>query len=184
MENEKYIIQSERLGLREWRESDLDRFAELNGSPEVMRYFHKTYTRQETKGMIDRFKSHHAEHGFCVYATDVLASGIFIGFIGFMRPRFETYFTPCVEIGWRLHNDHWNQGFATEGALACLDFGFKELGFTEVYSWTATQNAPSERIMQKIGMTKIDEFDHPNLRPDDVLKRHVLYKIKNDSLIK
>jgi ribosomal-protein-alanine N-acetyltransferase len=108
-------------------------------------------------------------------------NGQFIGYTGFAHPTFESHFTPCVEIGWRLSKENWNQGFATEAALACLHYGFKKLAFNEIYSFTATINLPSIKVMEKIGMKKQGEFEHPALAEGHKLKTHVLYKIAKES---
>lgn len=84
----------------------------------------------------------------------------------------------AAEIGWRLDKRFWKQGYAVEGAQACLAYAFGPLGMTEVYSFTSVINQPSEAVMKRIGMTKIGEFEHPKLDRDSPLKTHVLYKIK------
>jgi len=101
----------------------------------------------------------------------------FIGFTGFSHPKFESYFTPCIEIGWRINKPNWNLGFATEAAKSCLTFGFKNAGLTEIYSFTSVLNKPSEKVMQKIGMTKTGIFKHPSIEKNHPLHEHVLYKI-------
>jgi len=79
------------------------------------------------------------------------------------------------EIGWRLRKEAWGQGYATEGAAACLKHGFQTLGFDEIYSFTADLNVPSRRVMSKIGMQFVKYFDHPRLAKDSPLCKHVLY---------
>jgi len=64
---------------------------------------------------------------------------------------------------------------ATEGAKRCLEYGFEKLQLPEIYSFTAVPNVRSEKVMQKIGMQKIGEFDHPVLEKGHALERHVLY---------
>jgi RimJ/RimL family protein N-acetyltransferase len=59
-----------------------------------------------------------------------------IGFLGLIPPSFEAHFTPAIEIGWRLGSMHWNKGYATEAALAVLDYGFKQLKLNEIVSFT------------------------------------------------
>ena len=150
---------------------------DMNSDPEVMAYFPAVRTVEQSKAQFDKLREHFAKHGFTFYAAERLDLGACIGFIGFAVPGFEASFTPCIEIGWRLQKAHWGQGFATEGALACLAHGFSVLGFTTVYSFTAVPNKRSERVMQKIGMQKTGHFDHPRLEQGHWLERHVLYRI-------
>jgi ribosomal-protein-alanine N-acetyltransferase len=110
------------------------------------------------------------------FAVEKLATEEFIVFTGFMVSTFESFFTPCIEIGWRIKKQHWGKGYATEAAKACLHYGFRTLQFGKVYSFTSITNLKSEKVMQKIGMVKAGEFDHPNIPHDNPLCRHVLYK--------
>lgn len=176
MESKRYIFESERLGFRKWLPSDAEPFASMNGDPVVMEFFPKMLTREESDAFIARIEASFAQYGYEFWAVEEKTSRNFIGFIGFAHPRFEAPFTPCIEIGWRLAKEFWNKGYATEGARACLEYGFNELGFTEVLSFTAVTNVRSERVMQKIGMEKIGEFDHPSVDPASSLYRHVLYR--------
>lgn len=177
-ETTPYIFTSERLGFRQWKQSDISPFTELNADAEVMEFFPSTKTPEESIGFIHKMNGFFQENNFCFYAVDELTSKSFIGFIGFWKQDFEASFTPCFEIGWRLRKEYWNKGFATEGARACLEYGFNHLNFPSVYSFTAKQNIRSEKVMRKIGMTKINEFNHPSLDANDPLCLHVLYKIE------
>jgi ribosomal-protein-alanine N-acetyltransferase len=107
-------------------------------------------------------------------------NGEFIGFVGLSSPGWQAWFTPCVEIGWRLGRQHWGNGFAPEAARAALAWGFDhvELPNDEVVSFTTVANAKSRRVMEKIGLRHdpARDFDHP-LLPDWVERRHVLYAI-------
>ena len=174
-----YIFQSERLGFRHWVNDDIVPFAEMCNDPLVMEFFPKKLTLQETNALIERIKKHFIEKGYGLYAVDRLNTQTFIGFIGFATPGFEAYFTPCVEIGWRLKKESWDQGFATEGALKCLEYGFQQLNFQDVFSFTSEINQRSIRVMQKIGMQKVGTFDHPLVEEGSKLRKHVLYKISN-----
>ena len=173
----EYLFTSERLGFRNWRNDDLAPMSELNADEEVMEFFPQTYNTEATKGFIRRMQKTFDENGFCFYAVDKLIDEQFIGFIGLHEVKFDADFTPTQEIGWRLSKSAWNFGYATEGAKRCLKYGFEELNFKEVYSFTPRQNIRSEKVMKKIGMKKQSEFDHPLLEDDSWLKRHLLYKI-------
>ncbi|MEV0969915.1 GNAT family N-acetyltransferase [Microtetraspora glauca] len=171
------MIETERLVLRRWQEKDREPFAALNADPEVMEYFPATLTRERSDALADRVAAEFDDCGFGLWAVEL--SGTFIGFTGLSVPRFTAHFTPCVEIGWRLARSAWGHGYATEAARAALRHGFGELGLKEIVSFTAKQNMRSQRVMERIGMTRDPEgdFDHPALAEDSPLRRHVLYRV-------
>lgn len=172
------MLSTPRLLLRSWRPEDRAPFGAMNGDPVVMRYFPSLLTEAETDAMLARNQAHFVRHGFGLWATELVATGEFIGFIGLAVPEFASHFTPCVEVGWRLAAPHWNQGLATEGAAAVLHFGFTKLGIDEIVAMTAVENRPSRRVMEKLGMQQDaeDDFDHPKVAEGHPLRRHVLYR--------
>ena len=173
-----YIFETERLGFRQWLDRDTEPYIDMCSDPVVMEYFPETHTRERSLGYIQKVGADFDRQGFGLWAVEEKQSQKFTGFIGFSNVAFESFFTPCIEIGWRLRKEFWNQGYATEGAKACLDYGFSTLGFDAVYSFTATTNKPSERVMQKIGMNYLGTFEHPNVAEGHVLRPHVLYSIE------
>jgi RimJ/RimL family protein N-acetyltransferase len=170
-------LKTPRLILRQWRDSDLAPFAELNADPEVMRYFPAVLTRAESDASAERLRAELDEQGWGLWALEVPGVARFIGFVGLDRVRFEAHFTPAIEVGWRLERRSWGRGYATEAARAALRFAFEELRCPEVVSFTALANAPSRRVMERLGMTHdpADDFDHPAV-PDGPLLRHALYR--------
>lgn len=74
----------------------------------------------------------------------------------------------------------WGRGYATEAAKAVLDFGFDDVGFEEVVSFTAVPNVRSQAVMRRLGMRHdpADDFDHPVLPEGHRLRRHVLYRVR------
>lgn len=172
------FLETPRLILRAWRDQDREPFAAMNVDSEVMRYFPKMCTRQESDAIIARAQSSFASEGFGLWAVELKEGGDFIGFVGLARPTWQASFCPCVEIGWRLARQYWGKGYAPEAALAAMEDGFNRIGLGEILSWTATVNSNSIRVMQKIGMQRNadDDFDHPLLPCDHVLCRHVLYR--------
>jgi RimJ/RimL family protein N-acetyltransferase len=170
-----YLFTSSRLGFRPWQDSDTDVFAEMGADPRVMEFFPALQSRAEAEAFIARMQQHQSEKGFCYYAVDLLETRSFIGFIGLLTKDFEAHFTPCVDIGWRLHPSAWGQGLATEGAARCLRHGFEDLGLERIYSMAPLVNEKSEAVMRKIGMQRIGTFQHPRLLNDDRLRDCVLY---------
>lgn len=178
------ILESERLILRTFEETDLDAMTTINQDPKVCEYLPSIGSREETQGLISRIIKHHQEKGFSLYAVELKNTGEMLGFIGLITPSFEAHFTPAVEIGWRLSSKYWNQGYATEGALAVLHYAFTVLQIPEIVSFTVVNNHASRRVMEKIGLkhNPDDDFDHPKLDQDSPLKRHVLYRLSKKDL--
>lgn len=168
-----------RLTLRPWRDADVDAFAAMFADPLVMEFLPTAPDRAGIEAIVGRIRAHFAEHGFGWWAAELRGSGAFIGFIGLSRVTFEAHFTPAIEVGWRLASAYWDQGYATEGARAALDFGFTRLALPEIVSFTVPANRRSWRVMQRVGMTHdpVDDFDHPRLAEDDPLRRHVLHRM-------
>ena len=170
-------IETQRLILRSWLESDLEPFIRMNSDSEVMRFFPNALAPAQTEQFYNDIVQEFSEYGYGLYATEEKDSGNFIGFIGFRRARFEADFCPCIEIGWRLDKKYWGKGYATEGAKACLAHGFVNLNFNKIYSFTSNSNHPSQRVMQKIGMQFEQYFDHPRVPHGNPLRPHICYCI-------
>ena len=177
------VLRTDRLVLRPWRDTDRAPFAALNADPQVVQFFPKPLTRAESDAMLDRMREHFARHGFGFWAVEAPGVADLVGAIGLLVPSFETAFTPCVEIGWRLARDHWGRGYATEGAAAALAFGFEQLGLDEIVSFTVPANLASRRVMERLGMTRspADDFEHPFLPAGHPLRPHVLYRLSRAS---
>lgn len=179
MEN-RYLFISQRLGFRNWKASDVTEFAAINADPMVMEHFPKTLSDHETKAFVERLKAHYDKHGYTYFATEVLETGELIGFIGLAYQEFESEFNPATDIGWRLKKTAWGKGYATEGALRCLDFAFNELKLKSIVSIRTENNLKSENVMSKIGLHKKGVFLHPNLKDYPEHEKCVWYEIERD----
>jgi RimJ/RimL family protein N-acetyltransferase len=175
-------IATDRLILRQWRDADRAPFAALNADPEVARYLRGTLDRAGSDALVDGFVADWAEHGLGLWALERKADGRFLGYTGLRRPRFEAHFTPAVEVGWRLARDAWGQGYATEAARASVGFGFDTLALEEIVSFTVPDNVRSRRVMERLGMHRdpAEDFDHPRFEPGHRLRRHVLYRLRQE----
>jgi 3-dehydroquinate dehydratase/shikimate dehydrogenase len=140
-------LETKRLILRPWRETDREPFARLNADPAVMEYFPSCLLRVESDQLADRIEKRLQELGWGLYAAELRRDGNFIGFIGLSVPGFVAHFTPCVEIGWRLATEYWGQGLATEGARVAMRYGFETLALDEIVSFTVPGNLPSRRVI-------------------------------------
>ncbi|ASJ74135.1 GNAT family N-acetyltransferase [Granulosicoccus antarcticus] len=176
-------MRTERLLLRQWKEADREPFAALNCDADVMRYFPRLITPEQSNGFIDAQTDHIATHGWGAWAVERIDSAEFIGFVGFSHPAS---WHPCageIDIGWRLDKRHWGQGYATEAASFALKTGFNSLGFKELVSFTSECNLPSIAVMIKIGMREdLQGFEHPRIDVSSQLRRHVIYRLARAAL--
>lgn len=172
-------LTTERLLLRDWRDSDRDPFAAMNADADVMEHFPAVLDRAASDALLDRITEHWATEGFGLWAVDRTEDGQFLGFVGLSRPRFEVHGASMVEVGWRLVRDAWGSGYATEAAAAALAYGFESLGLEEIVSFTEPGNVRSRRVMERLGMIRdpAEDFDHPRLPEGHPLQRHVLYRL-------
>lgn len=171
----QYLFTSERLGFRAWTDNDLPQFAQINADETVMAFFPETQTEVQTAAFVAKQQIQLLTLGYCYFATELLETGEFIGFIGLSRQEFASPFTPATDIGWRLKKEAWGQGYATEGARRCLEYGFGQIGLTDIIAVCPERNTPSEKVMKKIGMEKRGGFAHPHLKEYPELENCVCY---------
>ena len=171
-----FCHETERLVLRSWRDGDVDLWDKWLNVAAVARTAGGLNTREEIANATSRMQISQADHGFCFWARERSANGEFLGFCGL--ERFGDAIVPvalqgALEIGWRLREDAWGQGYAKEAATASLDLAFRRFGLDEVYAITLTHNSRSWGLMRRLGMTARPEldFDMP------IHGRHVTYRI-------
>jgi RimJ/RimL family protein N-acetyltransferase len=176
------MIETERLRLRPWQESDLPAFAAMNADPRVRRFFSCLLTREESDASVARFTDAYAADGFGFMATELRDTSEFIGLLGIQRMCFALpgRTVPAIEIGWRFNEKSWGKGLATEGAQACLQLAFEQFQIPEIVAFTIPANLPSRRVMEKLGMTRNpdDDFDDPRIPAGNPCQRHVLYRVQ------
>lgn len=178
-------LETDRLYLRQWQKTDFKPFAEMNSSKDVMEYFPKLLSEEESNAMASKCQSLIEEIGWSFWAVSLKDTDAFIGFVGLNQPHQDLPFNPCVEIGWRLGKDFWGYGYATEAANACLKFAFEELKLDEIVSFTAKINKRSQRVMERLKMKDTRKnFLHPALEATDPLAEHVLYKLSQEEWMK
>ena len=164
------------MTLRPWREEDRAPFAAINAEPGVLRYL-LPMTPADSDAMFDRLAAHFAANGWGYWAVEHRPTAELIGFCGIMPLSWTAFFTPAVEISWRLSPRWQKQGLAREAATLALDAAFGPIGLDRVVSLTVPANVASWRLMQRLGMRKIGELDHPRPSPGHPLKRHIVYEI-------
>jgi RimJ/RimL family protein N-acetyltransferase len=171
-------LETPRLVLRQWKDQDYSKFADLNADTSVMEFFPKHLSRIESDNIANKFRALIDKHGWGFWAIELKKTGEFIGFTGLYAPKDILPFSPCVEIGWRLLKEFWGFGVAPEAAKEALQFAFSSLELNEVVSFATVNNLKSQSVMRKIGMENSNQnFMHPDIDPGSPLYEHVLFKI-------
>lgn len=173
------MLETTRLKLRQWQDSDLKPFSEMNADPEVMRYFPSVLPFEESRQLFDKMQNIINTNGWGWWALENKETGEFIGATGLVSVLFDAHFVPAVEIGWRISKEHWRKGYATEAALEAMNYAKTRLRLPKLVSFTACQNTPSIAVMQKIGMQQIfPNFSHPNVPKGSPMQEHVVFEIQ------
>ena len=170
-------LRTERLLMRRWREADRAPFAAMNADPVVMRYLLAPLDRAASDEYLDRIEALFQRQGFGLWALEEAATGRFLGFTGLNPMPPGVPGAGGMEVGWRLAQHAWHQGFATEAATAAVGVGFHGAGLAEIWSMTSVHNEPSQAVMRRLGMTPYARFDHPRIERGHPLRPHVLYRL-------
>ncbi len=146
-------LETERLRLRNWLESDRDAFATMNAHPEVMHDYGGPISRIDSDAKFDRYAEAFDQHGFGRWLVET-ASGEYLGYCGVMSGYPGHPLGKHHEIGWRLVRQAWGHGYATEAARAALKDAFQRIMLTEVLSYRAAENSRSQSVMNKLGLER------------------------------
>ncbi|HRQ89644.1 MAG TPA: GNAT family N-acetyltransferase [Bacteroidia bacterium] len=167
--------------LRQWNDSDFEPFASMNADVEVMRFFPRPLTIEESRQVFQRFQQGIEQKGWGLWAVE--ADGELAGFTGLSEPKFSAHFTPCVEIGWRLRREYWGRGIAFAAAQQAVEYAFSILRLAQIVSFTTATNSKSRRLMERLGFSHDlrDDFMHPSLDENHPLRHHVLYRKQAES---
>lgn len=152
-------LRTERLGLRRFGSEDAHLLTELDSDPEVLRYIdggrppNPELDRQAIERFLEQYRTH---PGFGFLAAHRLQDGQYLGWFHFRPDRHDPQ---AVDLGYRLRRSAWGQGLATEGSRALLRRGFACQGVKRVVAYCLQANRASWRVMEKLGMQRVGEFE-------------------------
>lgn len=152
MDRTLVTLQTERLLMRQWRDTDREPFAAINADPEVMAHYPAPMTREQSDAALAKLAAGIDATGIGLWALERRDDSALLGFVGIRNVPFEAHFTPAVEVGWRLRRDTWGSGYATEAAQECVRYGFETLGLEQIIAMARPDNWPSRRVMDRLGM--------------------------------
>ena len=172
-------LETKHLILRQWKEEDLFYYSNLTSNKEVMQYFPKILTREQSDLAVIKFQKLLEEKSWGFWAVEEKASGKFMGYAGLHAPKTKFPFSPCVEIAWRMADKYWENGYVLELGEKILDHAFEDIGLEEVVYFSSIQNIKAEKVAKALGMKKEDEiFNHPFVAVGHELSEHYLYRMK------
>jgi RimJ/RimL family protein N-acetyltransferase len=157
------VLETPRLHLRRWRPGDLDLWLAHLNTPQVRACLGGVQSAEKVAETLARAAREWDEQGFSFLAVELREDASFLGTCGISR--IDTACAPealrgAVQIGWQLRADCWGHGYATEAAGAVLALAFERFDLPIVYAQTSERNGPSWRVMQRLGMERLDQLDY------------------------
>jgi RimJ/RimL family protein N-acetyltransferase len=174
--------ETERLRLRTWDPDDERRFYHILNTPAVMRWLGGVQDFEEWGAGFRRLVSYERDFGFTFWIVERRSDGEILGFCGLKRANAPgaDKIAGDFEIGWRLREDAWGQGYAKEAAVATLDLAFGRFGASHVVAVTALHNLPSQGLMIRLGMSRREDLDFIDTRfpSDDDVNPQIVFAIE------
>ena len=163
-------LETERLILREWRDSDVTNFAKFKMNQEAARFVMPCETVAEAWRSMAYFAGHWLLRGFGNWSVERKDTGEHIGYCGNYYPMEW----PEPEIGWCIYPEHQGKGYATEAAAASLNYAYEKLGWKTAMSLIAKDNAPSIALATRLGASFESTFQYRGF--DCAIYRHLNHK--------
>ncbi len=152
----KIILETRRLILREYEQSDFDALYPILSDPETMRYYPKPYDEKGVQRWLDWSMENYRKYGFGLWAANLKETGEFVGDCGITMQMIDGEELP--EIGYHIRRERWRQGLGREAARAVRDWAFTHTDFDALYSYMNAANIPSRRTAEANGMKLLKEF--------------------------
>lgn len=165
-------LETRRLLLRPLEDGDLDDLKEILQDPIAMVAYEHAFSDEECVDWLERMKTRMARDGVSLCAVLRKADGAFLGQCGISMQEVEGQTLP--EVGYLFKRRYWHNGYATEAAKACLDYGFGVLGYGRMYSIIKHDNLPSQAVAERNGLTPVRRFVK-HYHGKDMM--HILYEI-------
>lgn len=154
-------IETERLLLRELLPTDAEAMFEMDSNPEVHKYLGNNPVTdiEQVRGYIESIREQYSNNGIGRWAVVEKESGKVIGWAGLkFITEIENGHTHFYDVGYRLNQQYWGKGYATESANAAIKYGFEELGLTEIIGSANVENIKSRKALEKCGLTFVETF--------------------------
>ena len=172
------VAETRRLRLRTWDAEDLDEFIRHTNTEPVMRWLGGVWPRAKHEAAFGRIKVYQRNYGHTFWLVERKSDSVLLGLCGLKRVNSEgSPFPEDFEVGWRLREDAWGQGYAKEAAIESLDLAFDRYGAPHVVALTVPPNESSQGLMKRLGMTRREDLDFESTEEPEGLKV-VVYRIE------
>lgn len=143
------VLETTRLYLHKMSEHEAEDFYLLNSDPEVVKYTgDATFESVEHARQFILAYPDYEKFGYGRWVVRLKETDEFLGWCG-LKWTDEMNET---DLGFRFHKKHWNKGYATESARACIDHGFHQLGLQTIIGRAMHENKASIKVLEKVGM--------------------------------
>ena len=152
----KWILETSRLQLRELNQQDFEGLSAILADSEVMYAWEHAFNPQQVQEWLDRNLQRYRRDGFGSFAAIEKSTGALVGVIGLLVEHIED--KDYIGVAYILNKSYWGQGYATEGAKACVDYAFGQLGCKQVVADIRPQNMASRKVAERLGMHVVGEY--------------------------
>lgn len=162
---QKMVLETQRLLMRKFEETDFERLFLLDSNPEVMKYIGIPPLSEphESKKVIKMIQQQYVDNGIGRLAVIEKETGLLIGWSGLKLLKEEINgYKDVYDLGYRFLPEKWGKGYAFEAAKASLDYGFHTLKTDTIYAHAHSENTGSNHILKKLGLEKTSEFTEPD----------------------
>ncbi len=162
-------IETERLILREVRDEDLEGMFELDSDPKVHQYLgmKPITTMEQAQKNLDFIRRQYDERGIGRFTAIEKATGEFIGWSGLKLNSGDAEelgpYRDFYDVGYRFIPRYWGKGYATESAIASLEYGFETMNLPTIYGAAETENIGSNKVLMKIGLNYVEQFPYEDV---------------------
>lgn len=145
------ILETERLVLETIEEGIFEELADLLANEKVHEFFPKTLNRNESIEFLEKTQKRQTEDGLSFWAVMRKDDMRFLGICGLLKQIIDE--KEEIEVGYRINDEFWNNGYGTEAAKGCIEYAKNKLRLSSIISLILPENKQSIRVAEKNGLS-------------------------------